>query len=130
MEWPHSLQAKWNPDDLRGTVAFAAERIMEMLPPDHIEHMEMQGLLRRLEDVNIAKLHQTCAAIYEASFGIHAAAIAYVGPKTLLEWNPVIQEYQAMISCAARFLSLAMLNHAHRVSQRGGETETVMRHAV
>ena len=105
IEWRDNNEVPWDTAAVCGTVRFAAERMIQMLPPDDELCDTMHHYLYRMNDTNkkdTDTLSDIFDDMYVTSVEILSKSFNDWGVHRMNEWIPVFQEYQAMISCASQ----------------------------
>jgi len=107
LTWVHSVEVPWDILGLKQTMLFAAERMMEMLPPSKKCHQDMETetyLMSVTSNSNTSLILHHVSRMYTTSTEIHREAIQSFGPRNNHDWTAVFLEYQGMMSCAQRQL--------------------------
>ena len=100
--------ARWNWNELYGTITFAAQSIMKLLPPDRQNNARMAHALKQLQRVKMGdhrQLFYVTSDIHMLSFDAVSARHYYAHQNSLPEHFTEFQEHQAMLAYALRYLS-------------------------
>ena len=104
-KWRDNNEVPWDTAAVCETVRFAAERMIQMLPPDDELCDTMHDSLydmNKADKQDTAELAYIFDDMYVTSVKILSNSFNEWGVHRMNEWMPVFQEYQGMISCASR----------------------------